>query len=112
MVKGRIWGTVCGEYYEMEIEECDVIVASGFKVPDKDDIIESQAVSLGYGLTSADFVSAIAGSAVRIALDHGDSPEEKKALLRLLADEINRLTRKSGPSVDELLEMILREVKN
>lgn len=112
MVKGRIWGTVCGEYYEMEIEECDVIVASGFKVPDKDDIIESQAVSLGYGLTSADFVSAIAGSAVRIALDHGDSPEEKKALLRLLADEINRLTKESSPSLKEMLETILREVEH
>ena len=112
MVKGRIWGTVCGEHYEMEIEECDVIVASGFKVPDKDDTIESQAVSLGYGLTSADFVSAIAGSAVRTALDHGDSPDEKRALLCLLADEINRLTRESRPSFDEYLKMILREVKN
>lgn len=29
MVKGRIWGTVCGEYNEIEIDECDAIVAIG-----------------------------------------------------------------------------------
>lgn len=111
MVKGRIWGTVCGEYREIEIDECDVIVAFGFKVPDKDGI-GTQAVSLGYGLTIGDFVTSVAGGAAQVILDLGDSPMEGKDLLRLLADEINRLTRKSGPSVDELLEMIFEEVED
>lgn len=102
MVKGRIWGTVCGEYREIEIEERDVIVAFGFKVPDKDDTIESQAVSLGYGLTIGDFVTSVAGGAAQVILDLGDSPEEKRDLVCLLADEVSR----------EILKIILREVKN
>ena len=51
MVKGKIWGTVCGKYHEIEIEECDVIVAIGMKAPDEDGAIGTQATSLGYGLT-------------------------------------------------------------
>ena len=112
MVKGRIWGTVCGEYQEIEIDECDVIVAIGLKVPNEDGMIESQATALGYGLTRGDFVTSVAGGAVQWVLDQADSPMEGKDLLRLLADEINRLTRKSGPSVDELLEMIFEELEN
>ncbi len=112
MVKGKIWGTVCGEYDEIEIDECDVIVAIGLKVPDEDDRVDAQATALGYGLTTGDFVTSVAGGAVRLVLDQADSPMEGKDLLRLLADEINRLTRKSGPSVDELLEMIFEEVEN
>ena len=112
MVRGKIWGTVCGEYHEIEIEECDVIVAIGMEVPDEDGAIGTQATSLGYGLTMGDFVTSVAGGAARMVLDQGDSPEEKKALLCLLADEINRLTRESRPSLDEYLKMILREVKN
>ena len=109
MVKGKIWGTVCGEYREIEIDECDVIVVFGFKVPDGDGAIDTQAASLGYGLTVGDFVTSVVGGAVRLVLDQADSPMEGKDLLRLLADEINRLTRKSGPSVDEILEMIVEE---
>lgn len=102
MVKGRIWGTVCGEYDEIEIDEYDVIVAFGFKVPDGDGAIGTQAASLGYGLTIGDFITSVAGGAVRLALDQGDSPEEKRALARLLANEINR----------KILKIILREVEN
>ena len=112
MVKGKIWGEFNGEYHEIEIEECDVIVAIGMKVPDEDGAIGTQAASLGYGLTIGDFVTSVAGGAAQVVLDTGDSPEEKKAALCLLADEINRLTRKSGPSVDELLEMIFEEVED
>lgn len=112
MVKGRIWGTVCGEYDEIEIDECDVIVAFGFKVPGGDGAIGTQAASLGYGLTVGDFVTSVVGGAAQVVLDTGDSPEEKKAVLCLLADEINRLTKKARPSLDEYLKMILREVEN
>lgn len=102
MVKGRIWGTVCGEYDEMEIDECDVIVAIGLKAPDEDDRIGTQATALGYGLTTGDFVTSVAGDAVQLVLDQGDSPEEKRDLVRLLANEINR----------KILKIILREVEN
>lgn len=112
MVKGKICGMVCGEYHEMEIEECDVIVAIGMKVPDEDGAIGTQAASLGYGLTIGDFVTSVAGGAAQVILDLGDSPEEKKAVLCLLADEINRLTKKARPSLDEYLKMILREVED
>lgn len=102
MIKGRIWGTVCGEYREIEIEECDVIVAIGLKAPDEDDRIGTQATALGYGLTTGDFVTSVAGGAVQLVLDQGDSPEEKRDLVRLLANEINR----------KILKIILREVEN
>lgn len=102
MVKGRIWGTVCGEYREIEIDECDVIVAIGLKIPDEDDRIGTQATALGYGLTTGDFVTSVAGGAVQLVLDQGDSPEVKRALVRLLANEINR----------KILKIILREVEN
>lgn len=102
MVKGKIWGTVCGEYDEIEIDECDVIVAIGLKVPDEDDRVDTQATALGYGLTTGDFVTSVAGGAVRLVLDQGDSPEEKKDLVLLLANEINR----------KILKIILREVEN
>lgn len=55
MVKGRIWGTVCGKYREIEIDECDVIMAIGLKVPDKNGMVDSQATALGYGLTKRRF---------------------------------------------------------
>ena len=44
-----------------------------------------------------------------MVLDTGDSPEEKKAMLCLLADEINRLTRESRPGINEILKMIFKE---
>ncbi len=112
MVKGKIWGEFNGEYHEIEIEECDVIVAIGMKVPDEDGAIGTQAASLGYGLTIGDFVTSVAGGAAQVVLDTGDPPEAKKAVLCLLADEINRLTKKSRPSLDEYLKMILREVED
>ena len=102
MVKGRIWGTVFDEYYEMEIEECDVIMAIGLKVPDKNGMVESQATALGYGLTRGDLVTSVAGGAVQLVLNQGESPEEKRDLVRLLANEINR----------KILKIILREVEN
>lgn len=102
MVKGRIWGTVCGEYDEIEIDECDVIVAIGLKVPDEDDRVDAQATAVGYGLTTGVFVASVAGGAVRLVLDQGDSPEEKKDLVLLLANEINR----------KILKIILGEVEN
>ena len=102
MVKGKIWGELNGEYHEIEIEECDVIVAIGMKVPDEDGAIGTQAASLGYGLTIGDFVTSVAGGAVRVVLDQGNSPEEKRDLVRLLANEINR----------KILKIILREVEN
>ena len=102
MVRGKIWGTVCGEYHEIEIEECDVIVAIGMKVPDEDGAIGTQSTSLGYGLTIGDFVTSVAGGAAQVILDLGDSPEEKRNLARLLASEINR----------KILKIILREVEN
>ena len=102
MVKGKIWGTVCGEYHEIEIDECDVIVAIGLKAPDEDDRIGTQATALGYGLTRGDFVTSVAGGAVQLVLDQGNSPEEKRNLVRLLANEINR----------KILKIILREVEN
>lgn len=49
MVKGKIWGEFNGEYHEIEIEECNVIVAIGLK--NKGDMIGSQVSSLGGGLT-------------------------------------------------------------
>ena len=88
MVKGKIWGTVCGEYDEIEIDECDVIVAIGLKVPDEEGMIDTQAAALGYGLTIGDFVTSVARDAVRLALDQGDSPEEKRTVLALLMKEI------------------------
>ena len=109
MVKGKIWGELNGEYHEIEIEECDVIVAIGMKVPDEDGAIGTQAASLGYGLTIGDFVTSVAGGAAQVVLDTGDSPEEKKAMLCLLADEINRLTRESRPGINEILKMIFKE---
>ncbi len=103
MVKGRIWGTVCGKYREMEIEECDVIVVIGLK--DKDDRIGSQLISFGGGLTTEeteDLVSSIADGAVRAVQEIGESPKEKKVLVCKLANEINR----------KMLKIILREVEN
>ena len=76
---------------EHEIEECDVVVAFGIK--DLEDKMDVQVRALGYGLTIRDFVTSVAGGAAQVVLDTGDSPEEKKAALCLLADEINRLTR-------------------
>lgn len=100
MVKGKIWGTVCGEYREIEIDECDVIVAIGLK--DKDDRIGSQLISFGGGLTTEDLVSSIADGAVRAVQEIGESPKEKKVLVCKLANEINR----------KMLKIILREVEN
>lgn len=110
MARGKIQGEVWGEQLEREIEECDVVVAFGIK--DLEGKMDVQVRALGYGLTNWAFISAIASCVVQLVLDQGDSPEEKKALLCLLADEINRLTRESRPSLDEYLKMILREVKN
>lgn len=110
MARGKIQGEVWGEQLEHEIEECDVVVAFGIK--DLGDKMDVQVSALGYGLTNRAFVSAIASCVVQLVLDQTDSPMEEKDLLRLLADEINRLTRKSGPSVDELLEMIFEEVED
>lgn len=100
MVKGKIWGTVCGEYREIEVDECDVIVAIGLK--DKDDRIGSQLISFGGGLTTEDLVSSIADGAVRAVQEIGESPKEKKVLVCKLANEINR----------KMLKIILREVEN
>lgn len=100
MVKGRIWGTVCGEYHELEIDECDVITAIGLK--DKDDKIGLQSSALGSGLTAEDFVVSVADAVVRVVSDRGESPKEKRDLVRLLANEINR----------KILKIILREVEN
>lgn len=100
MVKGRIWGTVCGKYREIEIEECDAIVAIGIK--DKDDKIGLQSSAMGSGLTAEDFVVSVAGGVVQLVLDQGNSPEEKRDLVRLLANEINR----------KILKIISREVEN
>lgn len=110
MVRGKIQGEVWGEQLEHEIEECDVVVAFGLR--DLKDKMDVQVKALGYGLTNRAFISAIANCVVLLVLDRADSPMEEKDLLRLLADEINRLTRKSGPSVDELLEMIFEEVED
>lgn len=102
MVKGRIWGELDGEICNRDLKECDVIVAIGLKAPDEDDRIGTQATALGYGLTTGDFVTSVAGGAVQLVLDQGDSPEEKRDLVRLLANEINR----------KILKIILREVEN
>ena len=110
MARGKIQGEVWGEQLEHEIEECDVVVAFGIK--DLEDKMDVQVRALGYGLTNRVFISAIASCVVQLVLDQADSPMEGKDLLRLLADEINRLTRKSGPSVGELLEMIFEEVED
>lgn len=110
MVKGRIWGTVCGKYREIEIEECDAIVAIGIK--DKDDKIGLQSSALGNGLTAEDFVVSVADAVVQAVSNRGRSSEEEKALLRLLANEINRLTKESSPSFGKTLKVILREVEN
>ena len=91
MARGKIQGEVWGEQLEHEIEECDVVVAFGIK--DLEDKMDVQVRALGYGLTIRDFVTSVAGGAAQVVLDTGDSPEEKKAALCLLADEINRLTR-------------------
>ena len=100
MVKGRIWGTVCGEYNEIEIDECDAIVAIGIK--DKDDKIGLQSSALGSGLTAEDFVVSVADAVVRVVSDRGESPKEKRDLVCLLADEVSR----------KILKIILREVEN
>ena len=110
MVKGRIWGTVCGKYHENEIEECDVIIAIGIK--DKNDRLGIQLAVSGGGLTAEDFVVSVADAVVQAVSNRGRSSEEEKALLRLLANEINRLTKESSPSLKEMLETILREVEN
>lgn len=100
MVKGRIWGTVCGKYREIEIEECDAIVAIGIK--DKDDKIGLQSSAMGSGLTAEDFVVSVADAVVHEVSNLGESPKEKWDLVRLLANEINR----------KILKIILREVEN
>ena len=110
MARGKIQGEVWGEQLEHEIEECDVVVAFGIK--DLKDKIDVQVQALGYGLTNRVFISAIASCVVQLVLGQADSPMEEKDSLRLLADEINRLTRKSGPSFDELLERIFEEVED
>lgn len=110
MAKGRIWGTVCGKYREIEIEECDAIVAIGIK--DKGDKIGLQSSALGGELTAEDFVVSVADAVVQAVSNWGESPEEEKVLLHLLANEINRLTKKSSPSFGKTLKVILREVEN
>lgn len=100
MVKGRIWGTVCGKYREIEIEECDAIVAIGIK--DKDDKIGLQSSAMGSGLTAEDFVVSVADAVVHEVSNLGEPPKEKWDLVRLLANEINR----------KILKIILREVEN
>lgn len=100
MVKGRIWGTVCGKYREIEIKECDAIVAIGIK--DKDDKIGLQSSAMGSGLTAEDFVVSVADAVVHEVSNLGESPKEKWDLVRLLANEINR----------KILKIILREVEN
>lgn len=106
MVKGKIWGTVCGEYREIEIDECDVIVAIGLK--DKGDRIGSQLISFGGGLTTEDLVSSIADGAVRAVQEIGESPEEKKVLVRLFLRKIDEYTKESSPSFEEMMEKLER----
>ena len=74
MVKGRIWGKLDGKYREIEIEECDAIVAIGIK--DKDDKIGLQSSALGSGLTAGDFVVSVADAVVHVVSDRGESPKE------------------------------------
>lgn len=103
MVRGKIWGEFNGRYHEIEIEECDVIAVIELK--NKGDMIGSQVSSLGGGLATEDCALSVADGVVRVIQAVEISPEEKKVLLRLLADGINCLTKESSPSVDEILEM-------
>ena len=100
MARGKIQGEVWGEQLEHEIEECDVVVAFG--INDLEDEMDVQVRALGYGLTNRAFISAIASCVVLLVLDQADSSEEKRDLVRLLANEINR----------KILKIILREVEN
>lgn len=119
MVKGKIWGTVCGEYREIEIDECDVIVAFGMNKCDGGKSIAAQIASMGYGLSRAEICSSIARCAVDAVKNLGESPEEKKALVRLFLRKIDEYTKESSPSFEEMmeemmekLERFLREVEN
>ena len=103
MVRGKIWGEFNGRYHEIEIEECDVIAVIELK--NKGDMIGSQVSSLGGGLATEDCALSVADGVVRVIQAVEISPEEKKVLLRLLADGINCLTKESSPGVDEILEM-------
>ena len=103
MVREKIWGEFNGRYHEIEIEECDVIAVIGLK--NKGDMIGSQVSSLGGGLATEDCALSVADGVDRVIQAVEVYPEEKKVLLRLLADGINRLTKELSPSVDELLEM-------
>ena len=110
MVRGKIWGELDRKYREIEIEECDAIVAIGIK--DKDDKIGLQLSALGSGLTAEDFVVSVADAVVHVVSDRGESPKEKRDLVCLLADEVNRMAKESSPSFGKTLKVILREVEN
>ena len=106
MVKGRIWGKLDGKYREIEIEECDAIVAIGIK--DKDDKIGLQSSALGSGLTAEDFVVSVADAVVHVVSNRGESPKEKRDLVCLLADEVNRMAKEPRQRIEEMLEKLER----
>ena len=106
MVRGKIWGEFNGRYHEIEIEECDAIVAIGIK--DKDDKIGLQSSALGSGLTAEDFVVSVADAVVHVVSDRGESPKEKRDLVCLLADEVNRMAKEPRSRIEEMLEKLER----
>lgn len=109
MVKGRIWGELNGEICDRDLRECDLIFAFGMKKIDGGEAISAQIASLGYGLSRAEICSSIARCAVDAVKNLGESPEEKKALVRLFLREIDKCTKESKPSFEEMLERIFRE---
>ena len=119
MVKGRIWGELDGEICNRDLKECDAIIAFGMNKCDGGETIEAQIASLGYGLSRAEICSSIARCAVDAVKNLGESPEEKKALVRLFLRKIDEYTKESSPSFEEMmeemmekLERFLREVEN
>lgn len=115
MVKGRIWGKLNGEICDRDLRECDLIFAFGMKKIDGGEAIEAQIASLGYGLSRMEICSSIARCAVDAVKNLGESPEEKKALVRLFLREIDKCTKESSPSFKEMMEKLerfLREVEN
>ena len=115
MVKGRIWGELDGEIYNRDLKECDVIVAFGMNKCDGGKSIAAQITSMGYGLSRAEICSSIARCAVDAVKNLRESPEEKKALVRLFLRKIDEYTKESSPSFEEMMEKLerfLREVEN
>lgn len=108
MVKGRIWGELDGEIYNRDLKECDVIVAFGMNKCDGGKSIAAQIASMGYGLSRAEICSSIARCAVDAVKNLGESPEEKKALVRLFLRKIDEYTKESSPSFEEMMEKLER----